>query len=120
MSLSPNEAARHGLKVNYDGLRRTAFDLLALPDVSIASLADDLAGARRDRTKDREQVEIDAKYAVYLGRQPKDIETFRRDEALMIPETSIIRFCKGFRLKSARGSKRFGRARWGRPAESRA
>ena len=28
LSLTPNEAARHGLKVNQDGLRRTAFDLL--------------------------------------------------------------------------------------------
>ena len=32
------------------------------------------------------QIEIDAKYAVYLERQTKDIEAFRRDEALTIPE----------------------------------
>ena len=38
LSLSPNEAARHGLKVNCDGTRRTAFGLLALPGVSIGSL----------------------------------------------------------------------------------
>ena len=32
-----------------------------------------------------EQVEVDAKYAVYLDRQSRDIEAFRRDEALAIP-----------------------------------
>ncbi len=31
------------------------------------------------------QVEIDAKYAVYLDRQAADIAAFRRDEALAIP-----------------------------------
>ena len=33
------------------------------------------------------QVEIDAKYAVYLTRQAADIAAFRRDESLAIPET---------------------------------
>ena len=31
LSLTPTEAARHGLSINRDGRRRTAFDLLALP-----------------------------------------------------------------------------------------
>ena len=39
LSLTPNEAVRRGLRVNQDGLRRTAFELLALPEVSIESLA---------------------------------------------------------------------------------
>ena len=38
LSLTPTEAARHGLTVNRDGRRRTAFDLLALPDVSLERL----------------------------------------------------------------------------------
>jgi tRNA uridine 5-carboxymethylaminomethyl modification enzyme len=87
LSLTPNAAARHGLKVNCDGIRRTAFDLLALPDVCVQSLRDiwpELAGIA---PKIAAQIEIDAKYAVYLGRQTKDIEAFRRDEALAIPDT---------------------------------
>jgi tRNA uridine 5-carboxymethylaminomethyl modification enzyme len=86
LSLTPNAAARHGLKVNLDGMRRSAFDLLALPDVSIESLAaiwPELAGIA---PKIAAQIEIDAKYAVYLDRQTKDIEAFRRDEALAIPD----------------------------------
>jgi tRNA uridine 5-carboxymethylaminomethyl modification enzyme len=85
LTLTPNEAARQGLKVNQDGLRRSAFALLSLPDVSIESLAaiwPELAGIA---PKIAAQIEIDAKYAVYLDRQTKDINAFRRDEALAIP-----------------------------------
>ena len=31
-----------------------------------------------------EQLEIDAKYSVYLDRQTADVESYRRDEALML------------------------------------
>jgi tRNA uridine 5-carboxymethylaminomethyl modification enzyme len=86
LSLTPSEAARHGLRVNCDGTRRTAFDLLALPGVSIGSLRaiwPELGGIT---PKAAAQIEIDAKYAVYLDRQTKDIDAFRRDEALTIPD----------------------------------
>jgi tRNA uridine 5-carboxymethylaminomethyl modification enzyme len=87
LSLSPNEAARHGIQINHDGVRRSGFDLLGFPDIDFAALRrvwpelaaiDPLAAA---------QVEIDAKYAVYLDRQAADIAGFRRDEALMLPES---------------------------------
>jgi tRNA uridine 5-carboxymethylaminomethyl modification enzyme len=87
LSLTPNEAARHGLKVNQDGMRRTAFGLLALPDVSIESLQAVWPELAEIAPKTAAQIEVDAKYAVYLARQTKDIEAFRRDEALGIPET---------------------------------
>jgi len=87
LSISPNEAARHGVKINYDGVRRTAFDILALPDVSIASLKTIWPNLGAIETHIAEQVEIDAKYAVYLERQSKDIEASRRDEALLIPDS---------------------------------
>src|ERR1035441_3945908 len=33
LSLTPNEAGRHGLALNKDGQRRSAFELLAYPEV---------------------------------------------------------------------------------------
>ncbi len=86
LSLTPNEAGKHGLKVNCDGTRRTAFELLALPGVSIGSLRTIWPELGGIAPKDAGQIEIDAKYAVYLDRQTKDIEAYRRDEALAIPE----------------------------------
>ena len=66
--------------------RRTAFGLLALPGVSIASLREIWPELGGIAPKAAAQIEIDAKYAVYLDRQTKDIEAFRRDEALTIPD----------------------------------
>ena len=86
LSLTPNEAAAYGLKINLDGLRRAAFDLLALPDVSIESLQAIWPELSEIPPKTAAQIEIDAKYAVYLARQTRDIEAFQRDEALAIPE----------------------------------
>ncbi len=94
-SLTPNEAARHGLKINQDGLRRSAFDLLALPDATIDSLSRIWPELGAIAPKIAAQIEIDGKYAVYLDRQAKDIEAARRDEALAIPEALDYRLLPG-------------------------
>jgi tRNA uridine 5-carboxymethylaminomethyl modification enzyme len=84
LSVTPNEAARHGLELRRDGQRRTAFDLLSYPDIRIADVAriwPFFSGLDR---KIAEQLEIDAKYAVYLTRQAADVESYRRDESLVL------------------------------------
>ena len=86
VSITPSEAMKFGLLVNRDGVRRTGFDLLAYPDVTMARLAEiwpDLAGLAPEIA---EQVEIDAKYAVYLDRQSGDIDALQRDERSEIPQ----------------------------------
>jgi tRNA uridine 5-carboxymethylaminomethyl modification enzyme len=95
LSLTPSEASRLGLKINQDGLRRTAFDLLGLPDMTIASLRPIWPRLAAIDSKSAGQIEIDAQYAVYLERQAKDIEAFRRDEILTIPETLDYRDLPG-------------------------
>jgi tRNA uridine 5-carboxymethylaminomethyl modification enzyme len=86
MSLTPNEAARFNIKINRDGVRRTGFDLLALPEVSFATLSLIWPQLTTIDATSAAQIEIDAKYAVYLDRQSADSAAFRRDEALNIPE----------------------------------
>jgi tRNA uridine 5-carboxymethylaminomethyl modification enzyme len=86
LSLSPDDAACYGLKINHDGRVRTAFDILALPDVGIAALRDIWPELGSIDAKVAQQIEFDAKYAVYLDRQAKDIEAARRDELLTIPD----------------------------------
>ncbi len=86
LSLTPTEAERYGITVNRDGVRRSAFDLLAYPDVTIERLRvvwPELDALRADVV---EQVEIDAKYAVYMRRQEADIGELRREEAVALPE----------------------------------
>jgi tRNA uridine 5-carboxymethylaminomethyl modification enzyme len=86
VSVTPTQADRYGFALNRDGQRRTAFELLSYPDNTIADVAriwprlGELAPAIAD------QLEIDAKYAVYLERQEADVAAYRRDEALVLPD----------------------------------
>ena len=86
MSLTPTEGGRHGLTLNRDGQRRTAFELLSFPTIGIADLARIWPRFAMFHVKHLEQLEIDAKYEVYLSRQAADIAAFRRDESLELPD----------------------------------
>jgi tRNA uridine 5-carboxymethylaminomethyl modification enzyme len=86
LTLTPNEAARHGMALRQDGQRRSAFELLSYPDIGIGDLARIWPQLGALGGKVTEQLEIDAKYAVYLSRQDADVESYRRDESLVLPE----------------------------------
>jgi tRNA uridine 5-carboxymethylaminomethyl modification enzyme len=86
LTVSPSEAARFGFELNRDGQRRTAFELLSYPDVGLADVAriwPELLGVPASIGI---QLEIDAKYAVYLDRQAAEVAAFKRDEAFAIPD----------------------------------
>src|SRR5260370_6069614 len=87
LRMSPTALRRHGIAVNADGVARSAAELLAHPGIDAARLAaiwPELGALASDIA---EQLEIDARYAGYLERQARDIAAFRRDEALLLPET---------------------------------
>ena len=86
VSLTPKEAAVHGLSLNRDGQRRTAFELLSYPDIDIAALAKIWPRFNEFEPKIAEQIETDAKYHVYLSRQAADIAAYRRDESFALPD----------------------------------
>jgi tRNA uridine 5-carboxymethylaminomethyl modification enzyme len=86
LSLTPSEAQRHGLSLRKDGQRRSAFELLSYPDIGIAELSSVWPQLGTLAPKIAEQLEIDAKYQVYLSRQAADIESYRRDENLVLAE----------------------------------
>ncbi|MGQ3275978.1 MAG: tRNA uridine-5-carboxymethylaminomethyl(34) synthesis enzyme MnmG [Shinella sp.] len=87
LRLSPNEAASHGIKINFDGVRRSGYDLLAYPGINFKDLAaiwpEELA-AFVPRVRDA--IEIEATYAVYMNRQETDIAEARREEDRRIPD----------------------------------
>jgi len=86
LSITPTEAARNGLALNQDGQRRTAFELLSYPGIDISMLARIWPALVAVPEPIARQLETDAKYAVYLDRQTADVEAYRRDEALALPE----------------------------------
>ena len=84
LSLTPNEAASHGLALNKDGQRRSAFELLAYPEIGweqVRSVWPELSAIDASIAI---HLEIDAKYDVYLKRQIADVDAFRRDEGLIL------------------------------------
>ena len=86
VTFTPNEAARHGLEINKDGVRRSAYELLAHPGVDMAWLmrVEPRFGALDAKTAER--LETEAKYSVYLDRQQADVAQIRHEEARLIPE----------------------------------
>jgi tRNA uridine 5-carboxymethylaminomethyl modification enzyme len=84
ITLTPNEAARKGLALRKDGQRRTAFELLSYPEITLADLARIWPALGELDPRIAAQLEIDAKYEVYLSRQAADVESYRRDESLVL------------------------------------
>ncbi|MFY9627424.1 MAG: tRNA uridine-5-carboxymethylaminomethyl(34) synthesis enzyme MnmG [Methylocystis sp.] len=85
LSLTSAAAARHGLPVNQDGQRRSAYALLSFPSITFDRLRAIWPELSEVDAATAAQVEIDASYAVYLERQASDIEAYRRDERLSLP-----------------------------------
>ncbi len=85
LSLTPNEGAEHGLAINQDGRRRSAFDLLSLPGITMGRLQQIWPELGQLEPKIAGQLEIDARYAPYLVRQDEDVAALRRDEEMPIP-----------------------------------
>ncbi|RCK53967.1 tRNA uridine 5-carboxymethylaminomethyl modification protein [Thalassospira profundimaris] len=82
---TPNQLIKHGIRVNQDGVRRSAFDLLAYPDISFDQLVQVWPDLADIAPAIREQLAIDAQYKGYLDRQAADVAAFRRDEELRLP-----------------------------------
>ena len=80
LSLTPTEGKKAGLNINQDGVRRDGMALLAYPDIDFEDLVRLEPSLETVPSFVREQLEIDARYAGYLARQQKDIDTVRRDE----------------------------------------
>jgi tRNA uridine 5-carboxymethylaminomethyl modification enzyme len=86
LSITPSEAVKQGLRINQDGQRRTAIDLMAIPDVGfdgavrlwpqLAELAEDV----------RDALLADALYAGYASRQQEDIAVLRKEEGVQLDD----------------------------------
>jgi tRNA uridine 5-carboxymethylaminomethyl modification enzyme len=86
LAITPNEAARHGLTLNRDGHRRSAFELLAYPEIGWSQLRGIWPELSAIDLSIVVHLEIDAKYDVYLKRQTADVDAFRRDEGLILTD----------------------------------
>jgi tRNA uridine 5-carboxymethylaminomethyl modification enzyme len=86
LRLSPTEARKQGLMINLDGQRRAAYDLLSYPDMNLERLYPIWPDLLNIPQAIREQIEIEAKYEVYLDRQREAIKAFEKEEQAAIPQ----------------------------------
>ncbi|TNF20160.1 MAG: tRNA uridine-5-carboxymethylaminomethyl(34) synthesis enzyme MnmG [Rhodobacteraceae bacterium] len=84
-SFTPRELAPSGINLSNDGKRRSAFELLAFPDVTMAQIGK-LVPDFIDMDEDiAVQLSRDATYSNYVERQRHDVDALKRDENMRIP-----------------------------------
>jgi tRNA uridine 5-carboxymethylaminomethyl modification enzyme len=84
LNLTPGEAARNDIQINKDGVRRSAFSILSYPDVQFKNLVKIWPELGSFKAGISDQIEIDAKYAVYLERQASAVSVLKRDESVKL------------------------------------
>jgi tRNA uridine 5-carboxymethylaminomethyl modification enzyme len=85
--ITPNAAAQFDLHLNQDGIRRSAYDLLAFPDIDLERIKLVWPELRQIDGRVGDALEIEAQYAVYLERQRADVAAMEREESLLIPQS---------------------------------
>ena len=84
--LTPNAARTFSIKIAQDGVKRNALDLMGQRNLNMAKIRQIWNNINYYGPHLDEQVEIDCHYAGYLKRQSHDIEAFKKDESLIIPD----------------------------------
>ena len=86
LTMTPNALKGRGVSINQDGVRRSAFEILAYSEVDFARLSQLWPELADTSGPIQAQLEIEAIYQGYMERQEADIRAFRRDAAMAIPD----------------------------------
>ncbi len=86
-SISPNKASKYGIKISLDGVKRTGLEILGLKGINLKQLRQIWADIPQYELAIDKQVEVDAHYQGYLKKQSKDVQSFKKDESIIIPES---------------------------------
>ena len=86
LSLTPGQGRARGLAITQDGASRSALELLAYPDIDINRLTAIWPELSALDAEIARQLEHDAHYAGYIGRQKRAVAVMRREEAAPLPQ----------------------------------
>lgn len=86
LSITPNQLKTHGLNINQDGIRRTAFELLNYSGIGFKGICQIWPELKEIEGDVLTQLETEAMYAGYLERQELDIASFKKEEEMRIPD----------------------------------
>lgn len=84
-SFSPSELQRLGIQVRQDGQRRSIFMLISMPDLDRSRIEEIAPEMAKISAGIYQRLYNDSLYHQYLGRQKRDAEALRADEAVSLP-----------------------------------
>ncbi len=84
--LSPNQAKKYDIKIAMDGVKRSCLQIMGQRKVNMAKIRQVFPDIPCFPRHIENQVVTDAHYMGYLERQDRDIESFKKDESVIIPE----------------------------------
>ena len=87
-AFSPNEFAKHNIKISKDGVRRNGLDILKYKNINLQSLRS-IFELKNYSKAAVEAVETEYHYSGYFKKQEADIKSFRSDENIKIPENFV-------------------------------
>ncbi len=90
VALTPDQAAKHGLTINRDGRKRSAYELLSYPEIDLTRLGSIWPELGSINPAIAAQIAANARYSVYVKRQELDIAAFRKDEGVAIPNDFVF------------------------------
>ena len=85
--LTPNQAKKYDIKIAMDGVKRSCLEIIGQRNVNMAKIRQIFPYIQVHNKQIENQVVIDAHYMGYLARQSQDIKSFKKDEAVIIPQT---------------------------------
>ncbi|MEM6810894.1 MAG: tRNA uridine-5-carboxymethylaminomethyl(34) synthesis enzyme MnmG [Pseudomonadota bacterium] len=85
--ISPHLIEKYDVKINKDGRIRNAYELLNYPEMTVERLQVIWPELKNIDPRIMDQIKTDALYSGYTKRQQAEIESFRKDEKLLLPET---------------------------------
>lgn len=86
---------KKGFKINLDGKKRSAYDILSYPDIKYKDLRKLWSEIEPLSSQVEKTISAEALYKRYLVRQQEDIERFRRDESKKINPNINYKKIKG-------------------------
>lgn len=85
LQLTSAAATKLGLKVNQDGQRRSAFEMIAMPEVGLVRVGEIWPEIAALPLYAQEALEADSLYAGYVDRQVAEIHALRREDKMALP-----------------------------------
>ncbi|AZL15630.1 tRNA uridine-5-carboxymethylaminomethyl(34) synthesis enzyme MnmG [Rickettsiales endosymbiont of Stachyamoeba lipophora] len=98
-SYSPNHLKSYGLNLNQDGVKRSLFELLSYPNITLANFLAIKSSLNNYSDEAKRAVEIEGLYRPYLDRQEQDIKIIQQENNMLIPNDLSLKNIKALSIE---------------------